>query len=303
VFIDISNFLRVCARREKKQIPTQPEKTSDMVYMVYAPPTHAALNKARRRLVFTNKGDDMNRVRLEPNGEQLKAYTEAMFKHASKGTIVSLLAIYEQGEAFAIKTVPIGDDLSEAAIRLARRTANTRRSSVFCLPLATFSEFPALNKGKPINRSIMEAGLVEGLALSFDLDWNPSAGRDKLERVLGPATVVVASGGVWLDPETGRLEPKLHMHWRLRVPARRQLELQQLREARELLAALVDGDPVARFVWYPLRAPGSWHLKDEPVLCRVLEVNKHEISLQHLRHICKMPDGLLESVLEGDLLR
>ncbi len=73
----------------------------------------------------------MNRVRLEPNGEQLKAYTEAMFKHASKGTIVPLLAIYEKGKAFAIKTVPISEVVS-AAIRLAQRAANDGPAGSVC---------------------------------------------------------------------------------------------------------------------------------------------------------------------------
>ncbi len=144
----------------------------------------------------------------------------------------------------------------------------------------------------------MEASLVEGLALSFDLDWKPRAVRAKLGRVLGPPTVVVASGGTWLDPETGELEPRLHLHWRLRVPARG-VDLVRLREARGLLTALVHADPIARFVWSPRRCPGSWHRKDEPVLCHMLEINKYEISLNHLRHICAMPDGLLEDELEG----
>jgi hypothetical protein len=240
--------------------------------------------------------EQMKRVRLEPNSEQLKAYTKAMFQHASEGTLVPLFAIYEQGKAFAIKTVPLGD--SEAAIKLARRAANTRRPSVFSLPIATFSsKLPACN-GKPIDASVVEAGLVEGLALSFDLDRSPRAGRAKLERVLGPPTVVVASGGTWLDPETGVLEPRLHLHWRLCAPARG-FDLVRLREARGRLGALVDADPITKPVWCPLRVPGSWHRKGAPVLCRVLEVNKHEISLRHLRYICKMPDGLLENDLEG----
>ena len=32
--------------------------------------------------------------------------------------------------------------------------------------------------------------------------------------------IVVESGGEWANPETGELEPKLHLHWRLQKPAR-----------------------------------------------------------------------------------
>src|SRR5262249_38284115 len=54
-----------------------------------------------------------------------------------------------------------------------------------------------------------------GVALSVECDAKPAEIRRKLEAILGPATVVVASGGVWRDEATGTVEDKLHLHWRL----------------------------------------------------------------------------------------
>src|SRR5690349_13097153 len=40
-----------------------------------------------------------------------------------------------------------------------------------------------------------------------------------LPLVLGPATLVVESGGQWTDPDTGEVQNKLHLYWRLKPPA------------------------------------------------------------------------------------
>ena len=69
----------------------------------------------------------------------------------------------------------------------------------------------------------------------------PSATRPRL-RPAPPsnpcwaATVVVESGGEWMNPETGEVEPKVHLHWRLKKPASTLEELAALYEARSLAA-------------------------------------------------------------------
>jgi hypothetical protein len=63
-----------------------------------------------------------------------------------------------------------------------------------------------------------ELDLLRGLALSVECDKRAQAAREKLERLLGPATAVIASGGEWVDQETGEVLPKLHLHWRLQKP-------------------------------------------------------------------------------------
>jgi hypothetical protein len=92
--------------------------------------------------------------------------------------------------------------------------------------------------------------------------------RAKLEEILGPATIVVRSGGKWTDPATGEVQDKLHLHWRLRIPARGD-DLPVLKQARDLAARLVGGDPSNKPVCHPIRWPGSWHRKSNPVLCSI----------------------------------
>ena len=65
-----------------------------------------------------------------------------------------------------------------------------------------------------------ERDLVEAYTLSVECDHRPAEARKVLELVLGPATVVVESGGVWFDPSTGETQSKLHLHWRLNEAAR-----------------------------------------------------------------------------------
>jgi hypothetical protein len=96
--------------------------------------------------------------------------------------------------------------------------------------------------------------------------------RAKLEEILGPATIVVRSGGKWTDPATGEVQDKLHLHWRLRTPAHGD-DLPVLKRARDIAARLVGGDPSNKPVCHPIRWPGSWHRKGEPVLCSIDTAN------------------------------
>jgi hypothetical protein len=80
--------------------------------------------------------------------------------------------------------------------------------------------------------------------------------------------MVVRSGGKWADPATGEVQDKLHLHWRLRTPARGEA-LPLLKQARDIATRFVGGDPSAKPVCHPLRWPGSWHRKAEPVMCTI----------------------------------
>jgi hypothetical protein len=169
---------------------------------------------------------------------QIERFVNALFRYADPDTVVSLRAFRDgaSGSPFAINTQAIGHDLSgliDVAYRLATRCANASDPIVFCPPVATF----VANA-----KDATEASIGNGMALSIECDQRPAEARSGLEALLGPATVVVASGGEWPNPETGELEPKLHLHWRLSEPTRDAAEHALLKRARALATRLVGGD-------------------------------------------------------------
>ena len=160
--------------------------------------------------------------------------------------------------------------MCDAAEDDARRASQYPQPIVFCPPFALFA-----NKDRA-----REQDVTEGLVLSTECDQNPAEARATLERLLGPATVVVRSGGRWKNPASGNDEDKIHLHWRLARPARG-AELVKLKRAREHVARTVGSDPSNVPICHPIRWPGSWHRKAEPRLCEILAVDPdREIELE-----------------------
>ena len=176
-------------------------------------------------------------TQLEPDREQMERFVSDLFRHALDGDgFVTVRSFYDnEGEAkpFRIQGVPVSAGLGfliDVAEDIARRSANEPKRVVFCPPLGLF------NNGERAR----EEDLVAGIALSVELDAHPSEARETLEGLLGPATVVVQSGGMWSNGN-GAVEPKLHLHWRLRRPAQGP-QLATLKRARELATRIVGGD-------------------------------------------------------------
>ena len=205
---------------------------------------------------------------LLPDRCDLARFVAAVFCRADRDSFVSMRAFYDHKDGFALysdwATVRVtgnDDDIVDAAEDLAGLASLDDEAIVFAPPIATFN-----NRDKAD-----EASLANGLVISAELDNNPAQGRQRLEAVLGIATVVVESGGLWLDPETGGLIPKLHIHWRLAVPTRAKIEHDFLKEANKLATILAGGDPSGVALVHPLRWAGSVHRKAEPRLTRIIE--------------------------------
>lgn len=157
---------------------------------------------------------------------------------------------------------------AEAATRVARRQGG--QAAVFAPPVCVFND----------NGKAGEADVLAGPAIIADLDANPTVGKTAIEAILGPATVVVASGGLWVAPD-GSKEDKLHLYWRLNRPAVSDEEKTLLRAVRKRVAELAGGDPTAASLCHPMRWPGSWHTKGAPRLCRIIGGDEaREIDLQ-----------------------
>lgn len=203
---------------------------------------------------------------LEPDGDQLEIFIEGLFRHCGRDGSISLRAFFEGdgSKSFRISNISLKGGLRfliEAAEDDARRAAQHPKPIVFCPPVAVFH--PTAN-GRAREQDIFEAP-----ALSVELDQSPRAALEVLERHLGPATLVIRSGGFWTDPTTGEFEDKLHAHWRLKEPARG-ADIAKLKRARRLATALAGGDPTNVPACHPIRWPGSWHRKAEPRLCEII---------------------------------
>ncbi len=216
----------------------------------------------------------MNAVSSLPiDGAQLASFLDATCRYADPDTFLSLRAFYDdRSQPFFLYGKQVGDDPATHLPfieSLATRCTRVARPVVFCPPLATFSG----------PDEATEEALANGLALSVECDKAPADARTKLESVIGPATVVVASGGEWVDPGTGEIQDKLHLHWRLSEPTRTATEHQQLKQARTFAARLVGGDASNKPIVHPIRWPGSWHRKNTPRLTRIVALTDAELDL------------------------
>ena len=204
---------------------------------------------------------------LEPDREQLKTFVEVLFKHAGTEGYVSLRALPDDGvKPFRITPVALKRGLEtviETAIADASLAANAVKGVVFCPPIAVFSN----------RKRAREQDLLRALALSVECDKHPQTAREKLERLLGPATVVVESGGEWVDTSTGEVQAKLHLHWLLAKPVTDKAGFADLKNARDIATRLAGGDPSNVPMVHPIRWPGSVHRKGEPKLCTIAALN------------------------------
>jgi hypothetical protein len=201
---------------------------------------------------------------LEPDRDLIEQFIDAIFRRASPEGFVSLRSFFED-EDKVLSTTAVAFSganrfhfLADNAENYARTAAQSSRSAVFAPPLATFSD----------RHRARESDVLEGLALSVELDEHPQEARQKLEALLGPATAIVRSGGVWINGGAAA-EDKLHGHWRLRAPARGDDALKKLKRARGIATRLAGGDASNVPPCHPIRWPGSWHRKKEPRMCAI----------------------------------
>ena len=212
---------------------------------------------------------------LEPDRDQLERFVGNLFRYAGTEGYVSVRAFPDNGKAekaFRIQGVPLTAGLNylvEVAEDIARRAANEPERIVFAPPLGIFN-----NKDKA-----REEDLLAGLVLSVECDEHPRQALATLSAIIGPPTVVVRSGGQWADLATGEAHDKRHLHWRLAQPARGD-DLPRLKQARAMATRIVGGDASNIPACHPIRWPGSWHRKAEPVLCEIEDIDPDcEISL------------------------
>jgi hypothetical protein len=205
---------------------------------------------------------------LDPDHDQIERWFATLFRHAGQQGYVSLRAFTHDNKPLVPKmwNVRLSNGLHpviQRAFNLASRAANHFTPAVFCPPPAVFDG--------PEGRA-REQDLLLGLVISVECDEHPEDGRRKIEEVFGEATMIVKSGGQWIN---GNNEPedKLHLFWRLAVPASGPANLEKLKRARKLATQIAGGDTSNVPTVHCLRAAGSWHRKAAPRLCVIAQEN------------------------------
>ena len=129
---------------------------------------------------------------LEPDRDQLEIYFESLFRHRGTVGYVSMRSFLHNNEVLKpIRSVPIDKAnwafLVDVAVDQARRAANSPEPAVFAPPIAVFNN--------PNGWQAREEDLYLGLVITAELDEHPEEARQKLQDILGEATLVVKSGG------------------------------------------------------------------------------------------------------------
>ena len=202
--------------------------------------------------------------------DTLDYFITTLFSKADPETWIKLRAFYEEkDEPFRpdIWRAVKADDLSivtTTAINIINFIGSQETKVVFCPPVVTFTD-PA--------GSAAELAVANGLAILIDCDRDPVAARTRVEAVLGPATLVVASGGVWEGQD------KVHCYWVLTQPTRTPEEHGLLKRTRTLGARLAVSDPTSAPLSHPIRWAGSWHRKVTPRLATIISKTDAELDL------------------------
>src|SRR5262249_42604053 len=203
----------------------------------------------------------------QPDREAVTAFVDCLFRYVSEDAFINLRAFHDAKDGappLFVEPVRIGaPDFIERVCERIHEAAAHPEPHVFCPPVCAFTE---------PNGAAAE-NLAEGVALSVECDSKPYAALKRLTGILGRPTAVVASGGTWKNSETGRLEYKLHLHWRLVEPTRDSADHARLYEARGLAAEIVGADKTAVAIVHPLRWAGSWHRKTNTPRLVTLQAN------------------------------
>src|SRR5258708_6846581 len=184
---------------------------------------------------------------LQPDRAIVAEFVGTLFRYADPMGYISLRSFndIEDGKPpIGIEAIKVGaPDLVDRICARITEAATRPEPHVFCPPVCTFRSATGATA----------ENLAEGIALTVECDANARAAYERLTAALGvKPTATVASGGKWLNPASGKYEPKLHLHWRLKQPTRTAEEHAQLREARVLAAELVDADRSAVAIVHPI---------------------------------------------------
>lgn len=206
-----------------------------------------------------------------PDIEQIRTYYDVLFRYVDSGFIAvrafhhgddSKPPLFTRWADFGLGV----DKLARVMLQAAKDAARAPDGAVLAPPVCTFASMANAAK----------ANVELGPVLVVEADDNAADTVRRLEGLLGPATLLVASGGT-----TKAGEPKLHAYWRLTEPTSSPEDHAKGERCRRIMALLTGADLSAVPLPHPMRVPGSLHTKDpsRPRLCRIVGGN-HEAEVE-----------------------
>ncbi len=199
---------------------------------------------------------------LKADRPTISRYASALFRNCTElQGWVSLRAFdHVTDKCVSSQWTRFGKGMVDAYEAAATTTANHSSLAVFAPPACIFLT----------NENAKAANIAAGPAIVVEIDERPQEASASLEIILGPPTMVIASGGTWTAPD-GSAHDKRHLYWRLKKPATTPDALAKLTRARKLATALASADPTNNPINHPIRCPGSWHTKTgAPRLCEII---------------------------------
>lgn len=214
---------------------------------------------------------------MEASRTELARFVNALFRYANPDTWINLRCFYDDRDLpwrpdlwRSMQATDLGAVVA-AAYEIATEAAVATVPVVFCPPVCTFHD----------GGSCGENNVASGTCFVIDCDREPNIARAKLEFLLGPATLVVASGGIYDGQD------KLHLYWRLRTPTITIDERLLLKKARSWGARYAGTDPTSGPVSHPIRWAGSWHRKGTPRLAHIVDESDAEVELHTIFQLLK----------------
>lgn len=204
------------------------------------------------------------------NADTVRAYLTRLFAYVDFGEsdYLSLRQYGEKGtpqEGAVINTLyvqPALDDATDWTIKTARRCA---RHDLACFII------PAVLKTASGDAAAVE--LFTSVLIDIDTG-NTAEKRAFLESAIGPASMVVKSGG-----RTDSGHEKLHLYWLLKEPTD---AVDRVARIRLMLAEHGGGDRAIGRAHQPIRVPGSVNCKRGEAVAVTLETTEHEYELSDL---------------------
>jgi hypothetical protein len=204
-------------------------------------------------------GLDPVAARIEPDVKQALTFFATLFAQ-ERGSVVHFRGVAEPADGRTQQNLhyTLDENFTENVRGFLEWCQVDQRAAFF---------LPGIVRGNGTGK----ADVLSLPAVLVDFDkGNPDENLAKTEALIGPATIVVESGG---RTESG---PKLHAYWRLAVPATG-AELILACSIREQLAIQFGGDPAFKQAAQVIRLPGSIHFKGTPKLVQLRTVRPEAV--------------------------